>query len=169
MAQQTRALTEIRRRLLGEHGRHRWRTTQAIHDGIKSIITDWVQRATAYRWENSDQLERVLTCTGNPPHHWFNRIPTALELDQELAVVGRRMQGRSRSELRALMSDAMRKKEQDRKDNKLKKLIASITGRQGNPYNMDTLQNLDGSMTSDPHRNPSPSHSLVRQMVPARP
>ena len=60
------------------------------------------------------------------------------------------MQGRARSELRKLMSEAAAKKEQDRKDHKFKCLIRAITAKAINPYTMETLQNVDGTMTSDP-------------------
>jgi len=92
----------------------------------------------------------VLACTGNPPEHWFGRTPDPLEIDIELAAVARKMQGRARSELRKLMSEAAARKEQDRKDHKFKRLIRAITAKAINPYSMETLQNLDGSMTSDP-------------------
>ena len=127
MAQQTRALAEIKRRLLGQHGRNRWRTQQAIHDGIHDIIKDWTDRAATYKWKSAAELADLLACSGNPPDHWLNRTPTPLDLDIELAAVARRMQGRCRSELRKLMSEAAAKKEQDRKNNKFKKLIRSIT------------------------------------------
>ena len=150
MAQQTRALTEIKRRLLGQHGRHRWRTEAATHDGIRDIIASWTANAAAYKWKSATELSDLLNCTGNPPESWFDRTPTPLEIDIELAAVARKMQGRTRREIRALVSAATAKKEQDRMDHKFKRLIRAITAKAINPYSMETLQNLDGTMSSEP-------------------
>jgi hypothetical protein len=150
MAQQTRALTEIKRRLLGQHGRHRWRTEAAIHDGIRDIIQSWTTSAAAYRWRTAAELNDLLNCTGNSPESWFNRVPTPLEIDIECAAVARKMQGRTRREIRTLVSEANAKKEQDRVNHKFKRLIRAITAKAINPYTMETLQHLDGTMTSEP-------------------
>ena len=150
MAQQTRALTEIKRRLLGQHGRHRWRTDAAIHDGIRDIIQSWTTSAAAYRWRSAAELNDLLNCTGNAPDSWFNRVPTPHEIDIECAAVARKMQGRTRREIRALVSEANAKKEQDRVNHKFKRLIRAITAKAINPYTMETLQHPDGTMSSEP-------------------
>ena len=60
------------------------------------------------------------------------------------------MQGRTRREIRALVSEANAKKKQDRVNHIFKCLIRAITAKAINPYTMETIQHLDGTMSSEP-------------------
>ena len=92
-----------------------------------------------------------MNITGNSYSDWMLRTEYNIDdIIAEIKLIKNKMHGRKRTELRMKINEAVRLREQGRIDNKLKKLIASITEKQVNMYTMETLQITSESILNNP-------------------
>ena len=119
---------EIKRHLLGERGENRWRIAEDRILGVRKILKNWINSVDKYVWKDEDERLKLINITGKGYAFWSNKDDYKLaEIEAELLTINRFRHGRQRSELRMQISLACKAREQGRIDNKLKKLIASLT------------------------------------------
>ena len=142
---------EIKRHLLGEKGENRWRTEDERIVGVRSILKGWLNSVDSFVWKDEKERLELINVTGKGYAFWSTKSDYKLaEIELELIEINRKRHGRQRAEMRMQINLACRAREQGRIDNKLKKLIASLTEKASNNYGMETLNITSTKILTDP-------------------
>ena len=145
---------EIKRHLLGERGENRWRTEEDRITGIRNILKEWLNSVDSFVWKNEAERLELINVTGKGYSFWSTKSDYKIsEIELELTELDLRRHGRQRAEMRMQINLACRAREQGRIDNKLKKLIASLTEKASNNYGMETLIITWTKILTDPQAN----------------
>ena len=91
----------------------------------------------------------MLLSTRRDPTFWLTTMPTALDMTTEIRAMLKAMHGRRRSENRRKFKSARKNREQARQQQKYKRWIRTLVGKQRIPFDMDKLTRLDGTVECD--------------------
>ena len=150
LCSQLDAFELIKSHLLAQGSKHRWRNESDRRVGVRKILKTWGDDADYYQWEDGKK-GKLLNITGNSYSWWMLKKEYSIdEIVAEIKLIKKKMHGRKRTELRMQINQAVRLREQGRLDNKLKKLIASITEKQINMYAMETLNVSSEAILNNP-------------------
>ena len=122
-------LVEIRRCLMGQAGRKRWRTVAEMMAGLIDILGLWECTLDGLDLTN-EQKGTILCCSPRPIRWWkeLERLPEVTIIDEDMDRIKGLLHGTARTEMRRRINSNVRYREGLRRDGKWRKVISSVLG-----------------------------------------
>ena len=151
-------IIELKRHLLGQHGKTRWTSQTAIQRGIYYIFDSLKARASGMGLPRS-RIDRILSTTHKDMQYWLALTsgPTPALCDLEIRSLRKLLHGRKRMEMRKASQGYSSWVEHMREIGKTGKVIKAILGvhagrRHKDGLTIDSLTLPNDEVTGDPQK-----------------